>query len=200
MKYFDTNYNTTAINVGLVGSEADPVTVLCLNAMAQGDGAQTRDGRRVIMHSVHVKARVLYRATQDTAVSSGTVRFALVLDSQTNGAQLNAEDVFEDPATGIDTNAFRKIEWGQRFKVLADKTLSLEPKGMGLLTTTTLWSTGALRQIKINKKLGIPVNYSGTTGVIGSVADYSLHVLCWVDSTVQGSLTLTYAARIRFTD
>jgi len=200
MKYFDTNYDTTDINAGLIGGEADPTTVLCLNAMAQGDGAQSRDGRRIIMHSVHIKARILHRFTQDTAASSPTVRFVLVLDSQTNGAQLNAEDVFQEVALGLDTNAFRKIEWGQRFKVLADKTLTMEPKGMAIITTNTLWSTTCLRQIKINKKLGLPVNFSGTTGVIGSVADYSLHVLCWEESGTPGTTTVTYAARIRFTD
>jgi len=200
MKYFDTNYDTTTINIGLVGAEADPVTVLCLNAMAQGDGAQSRDGRRIVMHSVHVKGKLTYKATQNTSASSPTVRVALILDSQTNGSQLNAEDVFQDPATGIETNAFRKIEWGQRFKVLSDKTYSLEPKGLAILTTTTLWTTSCIKNFKINKKLGLPVNYSGTTGVIGSVADYSLHMCIWTDQSFEGVLAATYAARIRFTD
>ena len=103
-KFFDTAVAMVALTAptDAAGGEIDPTAlpgaVACLNAMAQGDGEQNRDGKKVVLKSVQVKGFVQKLGGELAAgPDSGTKVFvALVLDTQTNGAQLNSEDVFKN--------------------------------------------------------------------------------------------------------
>jgi len=199
-KYFDSEYGPTVINVGIVGGEADPAGALSLNSIAQGDGPTQRDGRRVILQKITVHGRIGFINVNVSQPGSAVIRFMLVLDTQTNGQQLNAEDVLEVPTTAIEPLAMHNLSWSQRFRVLWDRTWSFEPRGLAFINAVNQYTTNSKRNFSFTKKLNLVVNYSGTTGVIGSVTDNSLHVVCFLDDGASGVGSVSYVARVRFTD
>jgi len=196
-KFYDTLYNQTAVATTAAGAEADPAGNLkCLNAITQGDGESSRDGRRCIIKSIQVKGFIDADVKSDLAdVSSGKkVRVLLVLDKQTNAAQLNSEDVLKDAAT-IDMTSLRNLQYSQRFKVLHDRvyTLTCGAAGTdGANTNSMAWNTA---HFNIFKNVNIPVNYTGTTEDIANIVDNSLHIIAVASTT--GTI-LCYQSRVRF--
>lgn len=182
--------------------ELDP-TGSCLNAIAQGDGESNRDGRKVTLHSVFINGTVSTDTASDqtTATISGSQVFvALVLDTQTNGAQLSSENVFTNPGASAFTAAspLRNLQYLQRFKVLATKVIDMNPDTLTYDGTADQKdSAGKVRSFRIYKRLKIPVIYTNTTASIANVADNSLHVIAFASG--RWTCNLSYNARIRFT-
>lgn len=197
LKFLDTYLTAQSLGTTVAGSEVDPATFLCLNAIAQGDGESNRDGRQVVVKSINIRGDVSQTAIQDQADAraSTVVRLLLVKDKQTNGAQLNAEDVLLD-TSGLDVHSHRNLQYEQRFEVLWDKTIQLDfttSQSDGVNTAST---AGQKKPFHIYKKLDMPVNFTDTTAVVGSIADNSLHLIAL--ATVAGSCTISYQARCRF--
>ncbi len=193
-KFLDTSYAATAMSQTLAGAEADPGTVLSLNATAQGDGESNRDGRRQIIKSVKVHGIVALPSVEAiNGPQNGQVAFvACVLDKQTNGAQLNAEDVF----TGaIPERPFRNMQYIDRFEVLWAKTFNLSHDGVTQDGANNFSAPGKQIVFNINKKCNFPVTYTNTTGVVGSVSDNSVHMIAVAPG---GTPTLEYNARCTF--
>ncbi len=195
-KFLDSSYAKTDIVAAIAGSEADPTTLLSLNATAQGDGESNRDGRRQMIKSVKVHGTVRLTAVEaaTVALDARTVFVACVLDTQTNGSQFNAEDVF----TGTTPERpFRNMQYVDRFKVLFAKTYDLaHPSMSNEAAANTLAANGLAVSFNINKKLALPVTYTGTTGVIANISDNSIHMLAIASSA--SVCTLEYNARCTF--
>ncbi len=180
------------------GNEIEDGTALSLSAVAQGDGESNRDGRRMEMLSVHLKGFVTLNCVETNAspTDSEVVRLILVLDKQTNGAQLNAEDVVT--VTTFDVNAWRNLQNSQRFRILKDHIINLQ------ITTATQeavndYSSGGMKfpfEMHVVFKKPITVNHTGTTAVIASVADNSIHLIGV--STHATLVTINYNSRVRF--
>lgn len=200
MKFVDYEYGPTAIATALIDGEADPTSSLSLNAIAQGDGNSNRDGRRVIMHSVHIRGRIHFANVNVTSPGSPMCRLMLVLDTQTNGAQLSADNVLANPATTLETLAFRNLQYSQRFRVLWDRMYKLEPKGLAFINAANQYTTLASAKFTINKKLALVTNYSGTAATINNITDNSLHIICYADDLLSSAGSLAYYSRVRFTD
>ena len=192
-KFLDSNYAPTAIAAAIAGSEADPTTLLALNATAQGDGESERDGRRQCLKSVKVHGTVSLNplANQSTSPADEIVFVALVLDTQSNKAQLNAEDVFKGTTP---ERPFRNLQYVDRFKVLAARTFTMK-YGDGVWDGTNIEIGGVSEIFNFNKKLEVPVTYAATTGVIGSITDNSLHMVAISSSS---NAKLEYNARVTF--
>lgn len=197
-KFIDYTY-AGAIPATLTGGEADPpgagaqTTPGSISAIAQGDGESNRDGRKCTLTSLHIKGNVGINADATGISLPNIIRVIVVWDTQTNGAQLNAEDVFL--AASHKEFSFRNLQFSKRFRVLKDATFVINPTaaaGDG----TSLDSAAHFRTFKWNFKLDIPVIHSGTTAVIASITDNSLHVLAWAATT--GLSTLNYESRVRF--
>lgn len=175
-------------------------TANCISATAQGDGESNRDGRVYYIRSVHIRGIVKRVAGESGAapVADEFARVALVWDTQTNGAQLTATDVFDGGQTD-DYLAFRNLQYSKRFIVLKDKSFLLKIPGLNE-GASNLFATGEVKvpfKWNINFKKPIKVRCSGTTAVVGSITDNSLHVVGVATST---SCQLDYQSRIRFTD
>lgn len=191
-KFVDYEYDN-AVSSSVAGSEADPTPALALNSITQGDGESQRDGRKASIKSIFIRGAIRRDGQSDVGAAS-MVRLILVHDRQTNGAQFNAEDVLDDPTNaGLDCYAQRNLQYSQRFRVLADKMITL-PVTAG--DAAACASTEV--PFTIHKTLNMNTTYSGTTAVVGSITDHSLHLIAIRGGTGGDSCNLQYVSRVRF--
>ncbi len=194
LKFLDTTFAQAAIATTVAGGEIDPASsVLTISAPAQGDGESSRDGRKVVIKTIRVRGNVIsdVLADQTAGKLGAVVKIALVLDTQSNGAQLNAEDVF---AVGNHNELwFRNLRFERRFKVLAIQTIEVgwNPAFDG----TNLEMNGETKHWKMDFNVNTPVTFTATTGVVASVSDNSYHLIA-VSS--QADTSIEYDARVRF--
>lgn len=186
------------------GGELDPTAIpnaaLCLSAPAIGDDASSRDGKQIIGKYLEIKGtvQVAPQVNQTQVDGQESVFLAVVLDTQSNAAQLNSEDVYKNPSANAAGNMspLRNLLFGPRFKVLKSAVMSL-PIPANTYDGTNIEVGGCTRNfhwyIPLNN---LKINFnSGTTGVIASVIDNSLH---FIGFSQQGLALCTYNARFRF--
>ncbi len=196
-KFFDTESTSDAFATTWAPMEN---ATTGLSAMSQGDGESQRDGRKLHITSIHIKGMVTAPATesQTAPLNDRICRFCLVLDTQTNGAQLTATNVMDGGQT-LDVFSFRNLQFTHRFKVLFDKTINVPISKACVNEGAANLFANAVVQIPftINKKFKtpIPVLMGGTTADIVNVTDNSLHMIGVSNTAV---LDLSYQSRIRF--
>ncbi len=201
LKFFDSSRVALALTAptDAAGGEADPTTLNCLFAPVQGTGAQNRDGRRVTMKSVQIEGIVELSNVDGsaTAVITPRVFIALVLDKQTNAAQLNSEDVYTNPAANADmaTSPLRDLERSTRFTVLKTWDLNMSTTGMGTAAANDLMG----KQLKFScyKKLDHRVEFVLNGGTVADIQDNSLHLIAYA-SNGNGAPNIGYNCRVRF--
>jgi len=208
-KFFDTAVQPVALtsDVALTNGEFDPTAipiadVKCLSCPAQGDGEQNRDGKKIIIDSVQVSGCVQVPAAEGFANPPVATRVfvALVLDKQTNGAQLNSEDVFKSlGATGqLNTAPLRNMLHSTRFQVLRSEILDLQPIAFGNIAANAFDHGGRYRSFEWFVPLNLPTTFNGgTTAVVANVVDNSLHIIAFCNDITEAP-TIAYNARIRF--
>lgn len=192
------DYGFAVTTVSNVWTSDNPTTVDCISAVAQGDSENERDGRVYHINSIHLKGIVGYPHLGDesTVSDDDVMRVVVVIDSQTNGAEVTATEVMDD--SGTDFLSFRNLQFTSRFKVLYDETFRLNPlvvaDGAG---ANNFNSQGTKLPFTFNKKFKIPIRVTckGTTAVVGSIVDNSIHVLACSNT---GVCTLQYQSRVRF--
>jgi len=203
-KFLDTARTGTGVasSAGLAGGEYDPSAGCtgCLSCPAQGDTEQSRDGKRIVIDSLILKGYVADAASTGEAPSVGIKVFvAVILDTQTNGAQLNSEDVFKNLGNTalLAVDPMKNLLFGSRFRILKSQLFDLTPIGItGAVATVA--HNGARREFDwyIPFKGGLPVNLNaGTTADVVNVIDNSLHVVAFAS---EAGADIGYNARIRF--
>lgn len=206
VKYLDTSLAVTIQGEGatiFAGMEADPATVLCLSAPAQGNGPTDRDGQVIVVTGLHLTG-IVRRVAQNTfnVPQPSIVRVWVILDTQTNGAQLNSEDVFVNTLNNDQTVAtpLRNMLFGRRFKVLATRTFVMPANTFQLEEGPLHYQNGSIHPINIMlKKLRIPVRFNASAAGVASVVDNSIHVIaCHNDAGTVSTFGLHYNARVRF--
>lgn len=209
-KYYDLNYGAAiATTADCTGAEADPTTILCLNGVPQGDTMTTRDGQKITMKSIFVQGLVNLpsQTAQSAAEQDCTIFVAMVLDTQTNKAQLNSEDVYENTRSGTDAfllaQPFRKMNFTERFKVLATKTITFPPPPItNNASANTIVQAGVKVPFTLFAKLnglGTKFDTSATTGAIGTIIDNSIHIIAFANNADYAP-SLYYQSRLRFFD
>jgi len=203
LKYVDYTYEAALVtSASAAGGEADPATALALNAIAQGDTESTRDGKQVMCKSAFVTGVCTIpfqtAAAAGTQMTVPTVFIALVQDCQTNGAQLNSEDVFVNPGgTPMSASLLRNLQYTSRFKVLDSTQLTFQPFPIWNASATTADVVGQSMPFKLSWNGDMPTNYTGTTAVVGAIQDNSLHVVAFTNN-VDNTPFLVYNSRVRF--
>lgn len=201
-KFYDTARTALSLTAptNAAGAEVDPVTVNTISAPAQGDGESNRDGRCIKINSIHINGNVFTSAqSAQSSADEGTIIYiALIQDMQTNGAQLNSEDVFTNPGAiaGLAANPFRDLQYSRRFKVLAKKVITLINPNLGGAAAAFI-QNGITKPFMFNLKCNIPVNFTATTEGVSSVADNSLHLVAYCSDTTTAP-QIRYNSRIRF--
>lgn len=205
-KFFDTTFSgSTSVATDASGAELDPSTVLCLNAMAQGDTQNTREGNRTVVTGCSIRGQATLAATQDSAdpVGSPFVRLFLVQDKHTTGGnatggeQLNSEDVFVNNLASANGAAlvFRNRNRSSRYKVLASTIIQMPNRPSQTDGTNTGAQGAAWVPFDIYWKGNMKVKHSANNGTIADIVDNSLHVIGY---SSQSAVQIVYAARVDF--
>lgn len=199
-KYLDCGFVTGLLNTSWGNCNPSSGSVGCLSAPALGDGPTENDGRTYKITSIHLKGEATIGAATGVNPPPGAthVRIVLVMDTQTNGATLDAADVMMN-AVPAPLHGFRNLEYTRRFVVLKDKTLKLNPQIMSNAVANEYSNGTQQTHFRMNKKFKNPIvvrRTSGTTADVANIADNSLHVIACYDGNLQGGLSFT--SRMRF--
>ncbi len=194
-KFQFTNYDGAMSTTWQTQEDATADTI---SAVLQGDTETTRDGRVYHITSVHVRGYVYLNNAEgvSTATDQAIARVLLVLDTQTNGAQLSGVQVMSTNATP-DVLGFRNLQYTKRFRVIMDKQVVVRPINVfeGSTGFYTLARTYAPFQFNWRPKVPLKVTCSGTTAVVGSIQDNSLHIMGAATNT---GTRIQYSSRMRF--
>lgn len=207
LKFFD-NFLAEAAIAGTVSDmtdgEADPTTEGCLFSPSIGSAVQNRDGRKVFMKSVFVTGNIRV-PPQDaqTQMDSGLIVFlALVLDKQTNNAQLDSESVYINPNNQSPSvaNPLRNLLNSARFRVLDTVRIdSLQNLNAGVEAADTIDIQGKMANFVLKAQLDITTLFNSGVGTVADIVDNSLHVLAYATHALPAA-TIAYNCRTRFTD
>lgn len=202
-KFYDTTLVAGVVNSSatMASMENDPASVNCLNGVDQGDGESQRDGRKIAMDSIQVSGHVRIPAQIDqTSLDlAPVVKVYLVLDKQTNGAQLNSEDVFVNPGASTATSdaPFKNLQYDSRFQILGVRTFTCPPIP-ATWDGTNMEASGVTLPFSIYKSLkGMQVTFKGTTAGVANIVDKSLHIIACCNAQ-NSAPTLYYNSRLRF--
>lgn len=210
MKYFDSYKAVTAIAAGTswAGQEYDPGTLNTLFAPTTGSTIASRIAREATVYKIKVRGTLFCAvdATAAAAFQPSLVRLMLVQDTQTNGAQAQAEEIMAAPgaATAQLTNkTFTNLASTGRFRIWKDITVNLQDPNMVQHTSgsSTIKVNGINKPFKFNldfSKAPIKVRFNATDG--GSVADIvdnSWHIIA---HTTSADMTpqICYQCRVSF--
>lgn len=199
-KFKDTEFD---INAGITNSIAGSEMGL-INSVDQGDTESTRDGRKIGMTSIHVRGQIFQAAIEDNGTvfaTNGIVRLALVMDTQANGAAMNAEDCFKEPTAGFALCSLRNLQYTSRFRVLKDITVRLPMMTMAQYGANLISTSGVVQYFEMNYKFPKPqrVTFKGTGSGIADIVDNSIYLLAWTDS-VKSNCSMNAVSRVRFLD
>lgn len=204
-KYFDSERNAAlaALTTSWAGGELDPATGNSLFFPVRGSDFNNIEGRKCQVLSIKIKGffTMAAQANQTTTDDPGVIRICLVMDKQTNGAQLNAEDVINSGAASQAISMFQNPAFFGRFKVLKDKFYSLQNPAI-TWDGTNLEQNGLTKPFKITHKFRKPiiVHLNATNGgTPADCIDNSFHVIggCTNNELAQ---SIDYKCRITFID
>lgn len=203
-KYFDTGFsgNLAAVTTTWAASLAtDPATFNTLCVPSLGNDINNRIGRRIGIKKIKIRGDIELPATAGTIVQQPAIkcRAILVIDTQTNGAQMTGSNLMSGGANaGICINSYQNLISLGRFKVLKDKLFDLSDPNF-----TSGLQNGIHKFFKINHVFTKPltVNFNATNGgTIADIVDNSIHFLVQCDNTTVGTPNLQYAARVSYVD
>ncbi len=201
-KFYDTSLVGSALTAptDAAGGEHNPSATICLNSITQGDGEEQRDGRKCTVQSCFVKGTVRVGPLANiTAGDEGAkIYIALVLDTQTNGALLNSEDVFKNEGANLVLagSPMRNMQFTQRFRILDTAEFVMENPNLSW-DGTNMESQGLVTPFQLSSNLTFSSLYSGTTESIANITDNSLSIIAYTSAVGLVPL-LSYNARVRF--
>jgi len=204
-KFYDTSLGPTALvaPTDAAGGEVDPSATSMITTPTQGDGEQQRDGKQISCKYIDIKGLISRNAIEAaTAPSEGCMAYvALVLDTQTNAAQMNSEDCFKNlsGSAALAATPLRNLLFGKRFKILKSDVFDLNYSGTATSALNDFSQPGVFRTFDWYVPLdGMRINFKdGTTASVANVVDNSVHVIAYATST-NGAPGIAYNARLRF--
>lgn len=200
LKAFDTHRSLVAISNAntWAGGEYETATY-GLFCPTQGSAINNRDGQRTIVKSILVQGIVQRSVEADQADvrESGTVQVSLVMDRQTNGAQLNAEDVYVATAPAVP--AQRVLEYAHRFRVLKTVLIDLHDVAAFSDGANTGSVTGNSKSFTLSWKGSVPANFvaGAGAGAVADLRDVSFHIIACSTSPASADY-IRYNSRVRF--
>jgi len=160
-----------------------------------GTGPSERIGRKITIKSIHLKGEAYMFSSSATSLdeaASTIVRIFIVQDTQCNGSSALATDIW---TTAKPSQNQINMENSSRFRVL---------KKIVLVLKSPFWDAAALKSGAVTMpfehymKCDIPLEYSGTTGVVSELR--SNHVQVWVSSSENAFTSVIGSSRIRYSD
>jgi len=196
MKFFDKLFSLAAGNhtAGLV--DEGPIV-----GVAQGTGEQDRQGRKIILKSLYVRAHIKLVDNLAAAYKfPQQLRVMLVEEKQANGALFSISELLETPPVGAPLiHAANNLSNKNRFKVHMDKVYALNyGSSWTNAADTAYYQTGKDIKFKLYKKLALPIEFSGVgTSTMSQIQSLNLS---WVFITEQtdANVQIEGVSRIRF--
>lgn len=200
-KFFDFSRTVIPMSTTWAGGELDPITLKALSVPGQGDGPSDRDGRVFSLVSLSIKGQVFATLVEGATNPQADmlIRLIIVIDKQTNGAQLAAEDVMLGISGTNDVFSHRNLINEKRFTILWDKLINLQitraSLNEGAPNLYAHGETGLSFSYDHIFKTPLRVSMIGTTSIVENVSDVSIHVIGCAEST---TANVEYYGRIRF--
>lgn len=189
VKFFEPTITTSAIlTTGAICYES------LLGGIIQGTGDNQRVGKKIQLKSIHLRGAVLQSSSVNTVDATTTVRIIIFHDKQCNGAAATVTGILET----ADEKAFNNLDNSRRFKVLKDWFFTMNRKGAGLNASIQLFAKNS-EPLEFNKKVNIPIEYSGTGNGIVDLPSSNIGILA-ICSVVGQGVTLDTTVRVRYTD
>lgn len=162
--------------------------------IVQGTTASTRIANRIIVKSISGRIILQMDSANANAPGAFQYRVAFVQDKQCNGAIPAATDVFTQDDS---TSPQNLVNTPNRFRILK--------KFEGVIPALPGWGTGTFtlnnyRELKVNIKCDIPIEYSGVTGTITDVRTNNVFMIFAANQVVNGSHMSTFYLRTRYED
>ncbi len=158
----------------------------------QGDDIESRDGNKIVLTSINARFIATLPATSTVTETADVIRVVLVVDNSANGALPSVADIL----SLTDIQAFKNLNNTDRFRTILDKTIAINALAGGS-NGTTHQSFSRDISFKFFKKLNLPIKYTGTSGLIGTIA--SNNIVCLYISEA-GFVGLQGEFRVRYTD
>lgn len=189
-KWRDTILNPVMDNV-ITAVPADPLTV------PRGDSAVNRLGRKYVLKSIHLKGNINWAPLAGTTYANEIFRMWIILDTQCNGVQATATDVF---GSTNPINAFHDLDNTGRFRTLKKVEIALPTLTGG----PGNWQ-GQLMPVDMFMKCSIPITYdqADVTGAVGLRQDNNVIIFVarnYQNVAANGSMGSDLSCRIRFED
>ncbi len=203
LKFFETKLTglTMARTIDASGGMVDPILGDSLNAIDEGTGQSERDGRKALLKSIVVEGMIAADTNDLSAVAHRQAYFfiALVLDTQTNGAQMTSEGAFKNVGSNTDLSAspMPNLEFQSRFKIIKQLRLRAPVNYAVPDGAATGSVSGYQLPWRMAASFNIPVNYTAIDGGISTIMDNSLHLIAWTSSGEQ-TPKISYSCRVRF--
>ncbi len=197
LKFIDSERNTTLTQNAVAGAEMDPTSSLSISAVPQGTGESERIGRVTWVKQVLVQGHINVPNSTSYTETGGYLHIWLVIDKQTNGAQLNSEDVLAAPAqAALSVDAFQNLQYSDRFKVVKKKKVVVPP--------LPITHTGSANVVGSNDigfqfyyKCHVKQEFTGTGGTVSDMSTNSFHVIAIGAGTLP-ECTLRMRYRVRY--
>lgn len=208
-KYFDTLLSDSALTASTnwTGTEHNPTVQGTLFVPNQGTAINNRVGRKVAVQKIKIRGilNVPAQADQTGLDSSAVVRLVLVQDKQSNGGQMQGEELMQAPATAtarLANQSFQSLANFGRFRVLKDMSIKLE-QPQAVSDAANNYDSGGYTKpfkISINFRKPVIVHFNATDGgTFADIVDNSFHLIAQA-STISTAPTISYNCRTVFTD
>lgn len=208
-RYFDSRLNGTVLNEGnsWADTELDPATLNTIFAPTQGNDINSRQGRQVSVYKIALRGFIRASLLQDQAdvLAAPLVRLILYIDTQTNAAQAQGENVMQAPQDGspeMTSLTFQNTANFGRFRILRDKIIRPRDMSVGTDGASTMSECSADVPFKmmVRFKKPIVVHFNSTNGgTVADIIDNSFHLIGCKNSAVQAT-AIYYAARTYYKD
>ena len=171
-----------------------------INVIAQGVTESERIGRKCTIRKVQIRynIRLPSAANQGDVLAGDIARIIVYLDMQCNGAVAGIATTADGILQTAVYNSFRNMANSGRYKILMDRSHSLNYLATGTDGTNTV-SIGAVESpvFTLFKDCAIPIEYSSTTGVLSEMRSNNLGILA---ISAAGTIGFFGAIRLRFSD
>ena len=205
LKWFDTTGGATSW-VAAGGGLPSHTAFQSLNLIYAGDNGYNRNGSKIMVKQIHLRATCQLEQNSNTSFTSTTpgdvyFRWMLIIDTQANGSNPAITDIFEENPSGGDSfDIYNSLTETGRFKFLMDKFIKV-PQASPMYNTNTQHTHVPNRLVHFKKsfKLDLPIVFSDALANLASVRNNNIFMVVFNghDGT---NCTINYRARIRFSD
>jgi len=197
LKFARAEYENSVVGT-VAGAEADP-TSGSLSGVSTGTGESNRIGRVIYVKSIYVKGHINI-STLSLLGSEGYVRLWMVLDKQTNRAQLSSESVLSDPSsTNLDADAMQNLQFSDRFSIVKTELIKIKPSNTAGNGTTN--DSGSIDvPFAMFHSCNVKQEHAGTSSNVTDITTNSFHLIAIKSANLTVSTNLRYRSQMRFTD